>query len=752
MFHARTQRLVVLTGLLAAYGCADPVAAQILTESSSGESEPPVGSDGATGSTAPGPTTNEDDDDSATTSSSSGAHEVDSSSSPATEAATTSSEATSSADTQQPTEGSATSTGETSTSDPTNGAEVGTTDATSDDGSTDATSEGTSTGGDDVEPSCPLDCAPPCEVVLSQTLGPITTLARDATRIAARDSYGEVALFDTAALAGVYSEDDTTWMALSAGVLAIAHGDDVVLRSSTDLTLLGEVFAGGERGLAVDGSYLWSADGEAMRTFATDGTELTSTAGEFTDVHVLALPDSLHVHAESYAEHTVLHVDIASGIVEQVEFEGELIGWFGDVPRFWSHQANAYRLYEPDGTEIAFGVGTIVHGWGDYVITGAGVAHVDDLVTTLLPLTYTSSRISGPALAIIGGGPGTSAIVVLDADGPDSQYFPSAPDEASWAFAWDPAGWAIGDHEGVVRDDHDQHSSIGSIDRLVGGIGGRFLTELEPGVQSIWDVVPGCTALRNGSVSTVGAFDISPDGSVIVEWMQDPKAWWAQRGSHFRGLPDGEELGFVASQAASLTNHEGFSMSDDATLAAHMWSSGDYFESDAFARESETIWANVGTNVMPALAPDGLTAVVTDAPWGFGASYEDSSSTVYSGGVFTDVFDGVSWGFIDNARVLVSHYEGPGCNIAGECEDFVGTDIVELDGTVVQSTSLPDLRRFQRVDDSSILVDDPPRIFDVYTSEILWSLDDEDVDDSAAIGEDLVATSDGLSLVVHRWR
>jgi hypothetical protein len=71
---------------------------------------------------------------------------------------------------------------------------------------------------------------------------------------------------------------------------------------------------------------------------------------------------------------------------------------------------------------------------------------------------------------------------------------------------------------------------------------------------------------------------------------------------------------------------------------------------------------------------------------------------------------------------------------------------------VVQSTSLPDLRRFQRVDDTSILVDDPPRIFDVYTSEIIWSLDDEGVDDVAAIGEDLVVTSDGLSLVVHRWR
>jgi hypothetical protein len=146
--------------------------------------------------------------------------------------------------------------------------------------------------------------------------------------------------------------------------------------------------------------------------------------------------------------------------------------------------------------------------------------------------------------------------------------------------------------------------------------------------------------------------------------------------------------------------------------------------------------------------------VVTDAPWGGFSTYEESASTVYSGGVFTDAFDGVTWGFIDDARVLVSHYDfqGGGCDNAGACDDYLGTDIVELDGTLVQSTTLPDVRRFQRIGDTEILVSDPPRVFDVYTGEQVWALADGGIVAAAAIGDDLAVTSDGLSLVVHRWR
>lgn len=298
-------------------------------------------------------------------------------------------------------------------------------------------------------------------------------------------------------------------------------------------------------------------------------------------------------------------------------------------------------------------------------------------------------------------------------------------------------------------------SSLGSVDAR----GLRIQAhDVRPVPAAVWDVVPGCTIERSTDIAiNGGTMAISPDGSVLVDWMQDPTVWWNERGSHFRALPGGDELGFVGSNACSHCSADTWSMSDDASLAVHLWYWTGYPESDTFTVPGGAVVVNLSSNVPPAIAPNGLTVVVvvTDAPWGGFSTYEESASTVYSGGVFTDVFDGVTWGFIDDARVLVSHYEfqGGGCDNAGDCDDHLGTDIVELDGTVVQSTTLPDVRRFQRIGDTEILVSAPPLgCSTCIRIEQLWSLADGGLVAAAAIRDDLVVTSDGLSLVVHRWR
>jgi hypothetical protein len=610
--------------------------------------------------------------------------------------------------------------------------------------------------GGGVDPTCPMDCAPPCDLVVSEGLGAVASLRRDDVALAARDVGGKVAVFDAASLATIYVEPDTEWMDLAAGTLATAQGNTVTLRSSVDAGVYGVAVTEASRGLADDGSYLWSAGPGGLEVFDLLGLQILWLPGDFSNAVALALPDSIHVFSPTYAAQSVVHVDLASAFVDEVPFEGSFAGWFGGVPRFWSTQGMAYRLYAVDGTELSFDVGTIHHGYGDYLWASFGLVHISDLTTPLPNAPQGTWRASGRAIASYDAGAGTGSIVVLDPGGPQVEAFPlpCCTPTGAWRFAWDATGWALGQPDGRVTDDLGRPTSLGPIARLTGSLAGRAVLQTDDSNAEVWDTVDDCTFEMVGDFARPSVrMELSPDGSALASWEQ--QGFPIERGTRMYSVPAGLDLGFFA--AGAPTNHlpHGWNLADDGSLVGQMWEQTQYFDVSVFAPFSPVVWpGDNGSNVLPAIAPSGLRSVVTDTMgWGPGSTYEGSVSYVYEAGAFTDVFDGVTWGFLDETHLLVSYYDESAMFCSGNtgtCDIFLGSDITGLDGVPIVASPLPDVRNFQRINDTEIFVLNPPRIYDAYSGAQLWSM--PNVADAAPLDEDRVIWSDGDSLVIHRWR
>ncbi len=106
---------------------------------------------------------------------------------------------------------------------------------------------------DPPDPACPLDCIPPCDLVLSQNQTNLRALDHDGTHILAVSSTQRLALFDAASFEVVLTEERVAWAELVAGVLAVAGADGIVrLRSAADLQPLGELLAAEHRGLSTE--------------------------------------------------------------------------------------------------------------------------------------------------------------------------------------------------------------------------------------------------------------------------------------------------------------------------------------------------------------------------------------------------------------------------------------------------------------------------------------------------------------------
>jgi hypothetical protein len=153
-------------------------------------------------------------------------------------------------------------------------------------------------------------------------------------------------------------------------------------------------------------------------------------------------------------------------------------------------------------------------------------------------------------------------------------------------------------------------------------------------------------------------------------------------------------------------------------------------------------------NMLPKLAPDSQHLVETDGlvQDQFG-TLVGAQSYVHDPDQFINVFEGVTHGFLDAEHVLVAHYGAPK-------ETFLGSEIVTLDGTVVQAAGLPEVRRFVRVGTGEILAvvhsTGDAAIFDPFTGETLWSAPpDHQV---VLAGPDHVVVGDGARLELVRWR
>lgn len=629
------------------------------------------------------------------------------------------------------------------------------------DGSTDTgwttgpdTDTDTDTDGDpDPQDGCADDCVAGCQELLLAPMHGQTRLWHTADARLGLDETGRAVLWAAPSDDVIARYDGVAAADLAADTFAVEVLDTATLRSALDASVLGTVdVTGASWGLARDGSYAWVADGTSLRVFELDGTLRWDRPGDYTDAHVLALPTTIHVHAAATGP-AVEHVDAATAVVTaSAPFLGTFGGWFHDLPRFWTTQGDAYRLYDPDGTQLVLDVGIPRHGYGDWLVLGGSGA-------TVVAITDVSTPVVGiPQAEIYGAGIlgdeyiGEAVLVDLSQPLPTPQVvtLPCCGHiGTAWSFAFADGHWMISGGEGEVYDEQGDPLATGEIEYVHGAASGRLGTATSIDVTTFWEVSPACALSPVSSIERRSwAGVLSGDGSTFVSAARHPQLsvdlYDVATGTVFDTTIYGLSSSFPA----------GMQVSDGAELFGLRSINTGISNTYVRARPGWVSWASGSWAHTPAISPNGLLAVRNDAAGAMlGATFEGSLSYVLDAAGLVTVFGGVTHGFVDDTTLLVAHYEfvggAGGCLDPGECDVLVNVELVDPAGLTIAVSPIPDPRDFQRISSTEVLLPDPPAIYDVYSGALLWSVP---AGPAAAVGLDHVVHVVDGDLVLTKWR
>ena len=444
-------------------------------------------------------------------------------------------------------------------------------------------------------------------------------------------------------------------------------------------------------GVARDGSYLWTAGAAGVELLELDCSLRWSAAGALGDAKVLATAAALHVYDADLGAQTVTHFDAADGSPSEAEFIGVFASWFADVPRYWATQGPAYRVYDLDNTVAKFSTGLPKYGWGTRL---AGNGHMSDLFdpTDVASYSATFHKYSGGAILSIEDD--IVQLIRMDVDPPTVQEVKPA-------------------------------CCVNETLRLglrLRGRGGRVAVGLADGRVYLYDLTDGCELTAHPMFQRGGTSQMrmSGDGSLLLSSegykYQNKPSWCAA--TRLYTLPDGVPIGVYP-----LGLHSDWIADHDFADNGMYWSrlkGNAYYTAEVF----QTLihgWEYTQSNVMPRFSPDSAHYATSDGShwaWGWAEAHTGINSTNPS--KLVGIAEGVVHGFIDEKHLLVGRYA-----YVDSKSKFVAMDIVALDGTVVQTTDLPEIRRVMHIETGEILVEIHPNkqgaIYNAFTGEKLWT-------------------------------
>ncbi|MCA9709059.1 MAG: hypothetical protein KDK70_24655 [Myxococcales bacterium] len=657
--------------------------------------------------------------------------------------------------------GPGSSSSEGSTVDPSHG---GTTEGETTEGGTTTGGETTegettdtdgTTGGDPPDAGCEASCMAGCAQTLLTTISGGPELGHSAVARFALDENGRLMLWSMPGDEIVAILEGVEFAELDDAVLGTLSGGIVTLRAASDASTLGTVdVTGADWGLAHDGSYLWAVDGTGLRLFEIDGTLRWELLGDYFDARVLALTNAVHVHAPSQGAQ-VQHIDAMTAVAEAVFFDPATTfgGWFYDSPRFWTLQSPTYRLYEPDGTQIAFELGAApIHGYGDWVVrVGGGVAAVTNPTMTIV--STSSPRIYGAA--VFGAGYRAYDTELIRLDQPVlSEELIALPCCVPWNtnggdFAYASGHWIISGHEGQVYDDDLDALAPGELVWVNGSASGRLLVSTGIGRTFTWDVSVACGLTDLGTFEFSGPNTaLSGDGNTLAGGHRIGN----QLAVGLYDVPSGNliDAHVIGTSGSSM---RGMQISDAGGLVGSLSSNTGVYDALIHAYPGWVHWTGTSTVAVPSISPDGTLAIVNHAATQvINATFQGTNSTVHDAAGLVGIFDGVIHGFVDDSSLLVSHYQfvgGAGCFQPGQCDALVGTDITDLTGTPIAAAPIPDPMGFRRVSSTEVFLPSPPAIYEIYTGMLLWSGAEGH---AAPVGPDHVAHTVDGSIVLTKWR
>ena len=656
-----------------------------------------------------------------------------------TDPATTSGVATSSSNSE-----TAGVTESTSTSSGTAGASSGA--ATGDGGSSTgddagATDDGggSSTGGDTDGETLEC-CEPGCISTMQQGHPGSSAIQIAANRLLSHDYGVKSILWDRTSRTPIRVERGWVYAELAGDLFYVADLDTMRWFDAADGAFLAETASGVSRGVAIDGSYVWIGSPGGLTVFDRDGVEQWFEPGDFSNTNARALPGVLHVASATVSVDSALVIDLLQGEVVEIPFSGYFAGWFADSGRFFTGEGQAYRIYDADGSQLALGLGGGGYGAGGYFMLNHGVRAVEAPNQILIELSP-NWRTSGGAILELDADPrlielgaaslGETAVVLpIDAD-------EMIPGDLS-GFAYEAGDWVVSGNDGFLVDQYGASYTRRRFTDVDGALSGRVAAASVVGATHVWDVGDDCMVLASGEIERLSAtMTIADAGNVLasVNWAD------GALGTRFLSLPDGAELGVMPGGAFGSP----VPLSDDgSTFARHNAQGPAWASVHSFPGFEQ--WAEFGIGLPIYVAPGGehVVGAEHDQTW----NGPERTYVVNEDGLIA-LLDGLAYGFLDDERLVLGHYVSQNCQ-GWPCEVYVGADIVELDGTLVQQTTLPAVVGFERISATELFVDDPPRVFDAYSGELLW--EGEGAVLATAVGLDFIVTSDGGELLLHRWR
>ncbi len=530
-------------------------------------------------------------------------------------------------------------------------------------------------------------------VGLSRTNG----LWKDGDRVAGQDAAGWV-LWNAVTRLEVTQADTGHIAGMAGGVLLVVSGDGSALQTISEASgaAIGSMSLAGssQTGLAIDGSYVWTASSSALTALSTIGTVLASQPEDYSTSIIEGSPGSVRV-AMGPAGAQVIQAVPTNGAAStnSPPFTGIFANWFVDGTKFLTTLDNNVYVYAADVTQLEFlpvstlGIlgGDGQYLWNDQTKTIQGVVDVYAIGGSSEPIKTYSPGFeavvvgSGHELALVATGqmfvadaplPGAPMLTVADLEAsPLTDTTVTLPFLNVGAFASDENGfWVVGTGAGAVLSNGTLSApqqagtlGCGGVSGMTGSQAGRVALGTAGAGVLILDL-PSATASHIDLVSGNGppnldefapgpnnqGLALSSDGRTLAAsassltttadrslYIFHGPAWTvAESFPHDDTNQDILELFSMSLNASTLAQTSG--------LFQNRW---EYAISVTDITGSVPIFSESSASAsVPLPSPDGTRSVVSDG----------QTTRFYAGATAIGAVGGTAAGWIDDNRVLIA--------------------------------------------------------------------------------------------------
>jgi hypothetical protein len=518
---------------------------------------------------------------------------------------------------------------------------------------------------------------------------------------------------------------------------AVMAGDLIVLQLATVLELRGAAdgevvgtipfdsqvsITSGVFGIAIDGSYVWTAGLGTLETWSRSGQRIASRPGDYRTAKIAAMPGQLQVAMGPFVSDAIETISATTGLAtNSPAFLGTFSSWFHDGARFITTNGTVVRIYSATAAPAKLlevsSAASNGDGYGDYFWFRNGaiyqVSGGDDQVASL----------SGPPLYSEGFllGPGETATLV-DLHGASLVTRPielpvhDEGDSGDSPFAATPSSDLALTSKGamLVRDSAAstfQRLNCGAVTDIARSTGAVWAVALG---DEVWAIDVNARSVLRSWSGVASRLRLSDDGAVL--------AWFG---------PGGEPLDVAGTRSTLKTfdvgsgqlRHEfgvsgtlllDFDLAGDGSRVGQIWSSGETSTTPSLTitnLDGNITYYSRAEAYSVRLGPDTRFAVSTspDSPDG-------ASSNIYRGSSLTGSAVGMPVGWLDAGRLLMKGYNGQ------NRYNRSGNVVVDTQGAGLGN---PDIEYVDQIDDLSGDLFYSGRaggtIYNAVTGEMVWS-------------------------------